>query len=189
MWFFFEVETATHAAFFFVTRAGGSLSAEKLGQLLYLADRESLILAGNTITESHFVNTTTGPALEEVSELLRGVRTDPIWTASLRRNGDLIEAIGEVDFSDSMLSQFDLSILDRIAYGHASLDSKAMHQIFRSLPEWRTPWYGTLPLDPKDILREAGLTEAEIQAYVELNAGPAALKMAVGRKWDGTDSE
>ena len=149
------------AASLLLDRHGGSMPYIKLINLLYLADRESLIETGSPITGDKFVSLRFGPALSRVFELIK--ESDPdehsVWHAYVARSRYAAVLVGAAE--SDRLSRYEEGVLDGV---FADSGRWGVVARTRALPEWIDPGRSTLPIEPENILRYAGYRDEEVQA-------------------------
>lgn len=164
--FRFEERRAVQACAVLLRKAGGRDNYTKVLKELYLADRQSLLETGCTITGSTFVNMANGPVLSEVYECIKDDSADGFWDLHIRTEGYEIELLE--DPGDDALSDYDVSLLTGLAQEHAGRDYSAMITLVHRLPEWKSPKpnkVASLPV--ADVLRAAGEDEATIDQQAQ----------------------
>lgn len=167
MRFVFDDEKAAQAGAYLLKQAGGALPSQMLIQLLYLADRQSLLETGSPVTGAYMVSTRYGPSLSELFELVAGGGAESAWNRYMSPPSDhyLIKAVAEPRWD--YLSEYDTELLDRIAGRYNALDGEALAAVMRALPEWRDPGRSMASIDVRLILQEAGFSDSEIQTVAE----------------------
>lgn len=158
--FRFEPLAAAQAAGQLLRHAGGRLEHAWLLQLLYLADRRSLVETGRPLTGAPAVQTERGPTLTTVDS--------PAWQQCFRREGE--DTVLVRDPGDGELSDYDVEMLGEVYAQGARSD-------LRQLPEsWKeeAPAIGQA-ITGEEILKASGLSTAEIEGYESLNAAVRAL--------------
>ena len=162
-------------------RHDGPMPGLQLARLLYLADRQAMCEHGYPITGDRFVCIATGPALERVFELThRSSRQHgPVWPEYVRISDHerLSAAIGG-DCGE--LSDYDCAVLDRICEQFGAMDAAELGKRMRALPEWSDPKGAAAPIEPRQILRQAGFDDAELADIAGQLKAERALATALG---------
>jgi uncharacterized phage-associated protein len=172
----FEPLKAAQAAAVLIQLAGGTSNYTKLLKLLYLADRQSLLETGSTITGDNVVNMKNGPVLSKVYDCIKGSTLVPCpeWSNFIGRSGRYDVSVVESP-GDSKLSDYDVEVLTALHERYAASDFSAMIVEVHRLPEWKDPGAGREPLSYDQIL-EAGHTPPEvIAAFQALNEAARSL--------------
>ncbi len=177
MRFVFEERLAAQAAAWLLRRHGRPMPSITLIKLLYLADRRAFIETGYPITGDRMVATPHGPMLGNILDLTAwGAREEgSAWSELVTApSGHCVTATGPAtgdELADyGALSDYDCDLLDAIHDEYAAMDCWALADVTRALPEWRDPGESSVPIDPRDILRDIGYTDKLI-AQVEDNVG------------------
>jgi uncharacterized phage-associated protein len=162
----FRERKAAQATAYLLKRHGNRMYYLALIKLLYLADRTALIERGLPITGDRLVSMNKGPVLSMIYDLLSW-EPEPggdgeAWReyisapASWRVRGQKDEP--EAD----ELSDYEISILDKIDDEYGSLPRFTLSAITHELPEWENPHGSSRVIDPADILRHVGKSPQEI---------------------------
>jgi uncharacterized phage-associated protein len=171
----FEPLRATQAAAILVQLAGGELNYTKMLKLLYLADRQSLLETGSTITGDRIVNMRLGPVLSGVYNCVEGAHVDcATWARHFRKQGKYDVAL-TVSPGDSELSDYDVDVLTALWTKYQKQSYSTMVDIVHRLPEWKNPGAGAVPLSYDEILEAAELPDATIAAFQRLNSAAHSL--------------
>jgi len=162
----FREAKATQAAAHLLRLRGGRMSYVKLIKLLYLADRAAIIQWGRAITTDCYVSMDNGPVVSRIYELIRNEPSPSsvrIWGKFISAPEDYeVRLLG--DAGSDELSSAEEHLLDEV-FGQHGQDSRwAIVDYTHSLPEWRHPDGGALPIEYGDTLRAAGKSESEISA-------------------------
>jgi hypothetical protein len=166
--FSFNPTRATQAVAHLVARAGGRMNYTKMLKVLYLAERTALLDTGAPITGDRFVNMANGPVLSEVYDCIKADGPPECWRAALKREGYDLVLVGDPGTDE--LSEFELSLLSRLADEHKHRNFSAMIRLVHTLPEWRDPvGGGRAPLSYLDILRAEKVPATKIAEYEALN--------------------
>jgi|SRR5271157_6535722 len=183
MFFRFDIHKSIAAVAFLVNREGGQLDMFLGLKMLYLADRESLVRWGKTITGDSFVSMPKGPVLSELYNLFKGEAQrehQAEWDACFSEKvNHSIRLLCEV--SVDLLSEREMGALEE---SRQQVNSFAPWAVSRWLhdvcPEWEDPHGSSIPIDPEVILRNAGRTEEEIELIEESDRTYSQTKRMLG---------
>lgn len=177
MRFVFDERAAAQAAAYLLRRHGEPMRSSTLIMLLYLADRRSFIETGYPITGDCFVATPHGPMLARLLDLtVWGAREeDSPWGELVTAPTDYRVAAAGPATGDELadygeLSEHDRGTLDAVHAEFGGMECWALAEHMRSLAEWVEPGEGSVDIDPRAVLRDAGYTEGQI-GEVERNVG------------------
>lgn len=170
----FNEAKATQAAARVLRNRGGTMSYMKLIKLLYLADREALAHWGRPITTDTYVSMDRGPVL---SHVLDRINEGPFpgeppsyWAQHITPSGNY-EVTLMADPNGDLLSEAEDEVLDTVFKQHGHLSRWQIVDLVHTLPEWRNPNGGAIPIDYADILKACEKKPEEIDAIVsELNS-------------------
>ena len=168
MRFFFDEQRAAQAAARLLSRHGGPMHCAMLVQLLYLADRQTLIETSSPVTGDCFIATRHGPALGRILDRLTWgcPDGDAEWSTRVSPPRDhAVALVGPVD--RDALGDIDVNTLDALHTRFGQQDPWQLAEYTRTLPEWTDPGDGAVRIDPGDILRTAGLSDASIRELAE----------------------
>jgi uncharacterized phage-associated protein len=168
----FDIRKTIAAVAFLMDREDGHLDMFLGLKMLYLADKESLVRWGKTITGDSFVSLPRGPVLSEVYNLFKGVAPQEHqkeWDAYFsERVNHSIHLLQPVPFG--LLSEREM---ERLEEARTQINKFAPWDVARWLhdtcPEWQDPQGSSIPIDPNVILRNAGRTPEEIELITESN--------------------
>jgi len=146
---------ATQAATRLIKRAGGAMNYMVLIKMLYLSDRETLLLWGRQITGDEYFTMKLGPVLSHVHDLITEEQAPGEvhpWTESISRvKWDVVLTS---DAGDSELSEAEEEVLDFVfsrfcvylndPFGFA-------RWIHKNLPEIKEIGGGRIPLTLREI--------------------------------------
>jgi uncharacterized phage-associated protein len=172
MRFVFDSRKTAQAACWLVNRAGGTLNYMVLIKLLYLSDRQSLVETGMPITGDRMVAMPHGPVLSRtldqinMGEPVAPEQPSPWFEYITEPNGYSVSAkrANEVD----ELSKYEIGVLDSVYHKFGSMNIWVLRDFTHTLPEWSDPHGSSFPIEPADILRASGRSDAEIREIVEL---------------------
>lgn len=179
MRFVYDEERAAQAAAFLLQRAGGQMYLLTLMKLLYLADRESLVETGYTITGAKMVAMPYGPVLSEVYEAAsQGTDRESPWSLHVGAiAGHKVELrMGAGD----ALSDYDREVLSRVFDRWGHWDRWELVRFTHGLPEWHDPSGSSVPIDPAEILRAEGFDDATVRQTVQDAEAVLALRRRAG---------
>ena len=166
----FDEAKAAQAAAYLLKKRGAPINLMALVKLLYLADRAALVETGYTITGDRMVSMPHGPVLSQILDLINleprpSQEQSPWFKAIGPRDGYDLTLIQ--DPGVDALSEYETEILDRICDLYGQLNQWQLRDLTHELPEWQDPHGSSMPIDPLDILRDAGLGDPEIRQIVE----------------------
>lgn len=151
-------------AVYFLEQEDGKMNKLKLMKLLYLAERESLLRYGMSMTGDYVVSMDHGMVLSKTLDLARETAIDAHpdgWYAKIARHGQYDLELTSSDTELDELSQADLGILKDIwdRFGH--MDQWTIRNHTHTLPEWKNPHGTSISVPPKDLLQILGYSESE----------------------------
>ena len=138
--FCFNPDKAVQAMAYILSTAGGAMDKVKLTKLLYLADRESFIERGISITGDRLVAMPYGPVPSGCLDLLNGI--------ALINRDRVFRFIHVEDTQVSLrlmpeqmlLTEADCKLIDKVVRDHATTRTwKLVHQT-HDLPEYRNTY-------------------------------------------------
>jgi uncharacterized phage-associated protein len=165
----FNEVKATQAAARLLRNRGGRMSYMKLIKLMYLADREGLRRWGRPITTDTYVSMDKGPVLSHILDRINEGPSpdDPsFWAQHITPSGNYEVTLTQ-DPCDDLLSEAEDELLDEMFQAHGHLSRWQIVELVHTLPEWKDPQGGALPIDYSDILRAQNKTPEEIAAIVD----------------------
>jgi uncharacterized phage-associated protein len=179
----FDIRKAIAATAFLVNRQGGKLDMFLGLKMLYLADKNSLIKWGKTITGDKFVSMRRGPVLSRVYNLFKGEavrKHQQEWNASFSALvNQSIRLVKNVD--TGILSKREMEALEgarRDINGCAPWD--VAEWLHKACPEWEDPHGSSSPINTRVILKNAGRTAEEIKTIEESNSTFVNTKELLG---------
>jgi uncharacterized phage-associated protein len=162
----FDEEKATQAAALFLKLRGGRMHYLKLIKLLYLTDRAALLDWGIPVTTDRYVSMDNGPVLSSVYGLITEDRPKPIWA----------------QFVSAPMGEYEVELLKEAPTDRLSrAEERLIHEVFdrwgrlnrwdlvdyvHTLPEWKDPKGGSMPIHIREILKAGGEDESEIRATI-----------------------
>ncbi|MFN0093708.1 MAG: type II toxin-antitoxin system antitoxin SocA domain-containing protein [Dehalococcoidia bacterium] len=179
MEFVFDEEKATEAAAYLLELAGGTLDAAMLMNLLYLADRQSLIETGMTITGGQMIVTDYGAGLVEIVDLIHGTKRAATWNATIATTMDRGVELASPRADYRRLARFDTQTLAELWAKYAPQCTHLTPDVL-NLVEFHDCQRESPIVDHRLILRGAGFDEEDI-AFVEDRAeGYRSLRAVLG---------
>jgi uncharacterized phage-associated protein len=162
MRFVLNRKKAAQAAAYLVKLHGGRINLMALIKLLYLADRLSLVESGFPITGDRMVSMPHGPVLSQIYDSAKWeTEGDPWYCYLSERVGHEVSLVTEEpDIAE--LSRYETGVLGRIHAEYGHLNQFQLRDLTHELPEWTDPNGSSLPIDPRDILKAEGKSDAEI---------------------------
>jgi len=169
----FREDKAAALAAIFLERAGGELEYLKLLKLMYLAERESLLSVGGSITNDIFVSMKHGPVMSTTYDLIKENWEDldhETWEASFAKHGFRLRLWKSPPVAD-ILSPFEVELADRIWSQFGKVNQwELVDWIHETFPEWQATT-SAIPIERESIYRAMGLSEDEIQSRLTLQRG------------------
>jgi hypothetical protein len=167
----FDIKKAIAAAAYLIERAGGSEDMFVLVKKIYYADRSALIKWGKPITGDSFASLDKGPIVSGIYNLLKdkGEVADQIqWNDVIcRKEHYRIFLRKEAD--KGVLSEREVEVLEESKNTIDNIRGSIPKWLHRNCPEWTDPHGSSIPIDPSQILREAGKGEEDIREIEEAN--------------------
>lgn len=181
MRFLYDEGKSTQAAAYLLGKAGREMYSVLLLQLLYLADRQSLIETGYPITGARMVSMDTGPVLSQISgHITWEPAQESPWTREIEPRGPWKVGVrGEPAFD--RLSRYERDLLDRIFEQWGRVNRWDVMRFVQQLPEWHDPEGCPRPVDVREILVAAGKSNEEIEEIASQVAAIDGLHALVAR--------
>ena len=155
---------AAQAAAQLIILGGGKMDTWVLIKLLYLADRAALMESGQSVTNDRMVSLPHGPVLSGILDHVNW--NERPWRDYISERTHHILSLEHAHPDDGELSEYDGHILARVFKEYGHLDRTELRTLTHSLPEYEDPDGSSLPIDPADILRFAGKSDAEIEDII-----------------------
>lgn len=162
----FDERKVAQVAAYFLHKRGGQMSHLKLMKLLYLADRESMGVYGQPISEDRMVSMPHGPVLSQTYDLMLGsTPSSPEgWESLIADIQDHQVKLRRPVQPDELgrLSDADIDILDRIwdQFGHMTR-WQIRDYTHDHCPEWEDPKGSSKPLNPAKVFQALGRSPEE----------------------------
>jgi len=176
MQFFYDQIKAVQAATYLVNKRGGKHDFGSLVKLLYLADRETLLTSGGSITGGYPTCLPYGMVLSEVLDNANWTTDNPYWRQFLSKpeeESNQVHLITTPPIPDH-LSEFERDILDAIDQKYGNWSFHQLRQFTHDLPEYQDPNGSSIRIDPEIIMQKAGIKKEYIQ---EITAQVAARRL------------
>lgn len=166
----FDIKKTLAAVAFLMDREGGQLDMFLGLKMLYIADKEALVRWGKTITGDSFWALPKGPALRTIYNLFKGeapesyqVIWDDYFSEKMNHSIHLLRPVNV-----EVLSERETEVLES---ARQQINKFAPWEVsewtHKTCPEWQDPRGSSFPIDPAVILKNAGRTDAEIEAIEE----------------------
>jgi uncharacterized phage-associated protein len=161
----YREKKATEAAARLLKLRGGAMSHMKLIKLLYLVDREALIRWGRPVTYDTFVSMPHGPVLSLTLSRINEPEFSPgaYWHRYIGPKNDNAVSLVDDAAPSGHLSPAEERLIDEVFEQYGHLNRWKLVAVTHELPEWEDPQGSSRPLDPADILRNAGYSEEQIR--------------------------
>lgn len=161
----FREEKATEAAARLLKLRGGRMSHLKLIKLLYLLDREALIRWGRPITYDSYVSMPHGPVLSFTLDRINQPEFSEgaYWHRFIAPKAHHEVGLVRKSIPNEHLSPAEEALIDEVFERYGHLDRWQLRDLTHQLPEWKDPQGSSLPIDPAEILRNAGYSEEQIR--------------------------
>lgn len=179
----FDLDAAAQAAYQFLRRHEGRMSAAKLAKLVYLAERKSISDSCTPITGDSFLALKTGPVPERLYALSRGegeAQEQKRWDALFARDGGDVVALKELPAN--WLSELELGIISSVDSRFGRMSAEELSEWTHSpqnCPEWKMPQGDAAPISIEEVMRGLGFDDEEM----ELAAEELALFEAAQKSW------
>jgi len=187
----FNEAKATEAAAYLLKRDSSPMGYPKLINLLYLADREALLLFGRPITTDCYVLTSLGPSLSQLTDLITVSPFAPsIWEhyiSPFEGRNKQVSLLREASTLGE-LSGAEKELIDAILSRYGRKSEAQLIEELRALPEWHDPQGTKIPLEYIDILKAGGKTPSEADAIVSELESLAAVIAFVEPYGSGADA-
>jgi len=168
--FKFNEKKTTQAASLFLKKNGGKMSYMKLIKLLYLADREALMLWERPLTGDTYFSMKHGPILSNVLDIISNggdPENSSYWYKHIDQPKDYDVGLKELPETDT-LSQREIDLIDELSEKFKDFDRwdmvKLCHEI---LPEWEDVENARKLIEISNILKEVNKSPDEIKAIEE----------------------
>jgi hypothetical protein len=166
----FDMKKAIGATAYLIEREGGTANMFSLLKALYYADRSALINWGKPITGDSYASLDKGPVVTGIYDLLKGKGFEKDlaeWNDVIRRDGNSVSMRKQAD--TTILSEREIELLERSRATIRNIRGPIADWLHQNCPEWEDPHGSSVPIDPSQILRQAGKSEEEIRATEEAN--------------------
>jgi len=168
--FHFNVRRAIQLAAFCIRQSESDrMNSMKLIKLLYIADRESLRIAGYALTGDAAFALPHGPVLTRIYDLTKTSNDwaflgespeEELWCTHFTVDGyDLCIA---KEPGEDRLSEYDKQVISEVMHRYGQLDQFELRDLTHEFAEWRNndPGSSSRPIPLRDILEALGRQEA-----------------------------
>lgn len=159
----FSVSKLVHVVAFFLQKGGGSMSKLKLMKLLYLSERESLLLFGFGIVSDKLCSLPSGPALVGTAELLSGSFASDELDGWIKHSGDHVVELKKSNVSVNDLDELslsDLEILEKVWENCGKMDKWQIRDyVCHHCPEWSGD--SVVPITFEELFLACGMNKDE----------------------------
>lgn len=166
---FNEIKT-TQAASLFLKKSDGKMSYMKLIKLLYLVDRQALMLWERPLTGDTYFSMKHGPVLSNVLDIISNggdPENSSYWYKYISQPEEYNVELKELPEIDT-LSQREIELINEIFEKFKDFDRwdmvKLCHEI---LPEWEDVGKSRKLIEISNILKEVDKSKDEIEAIEE----------------------
>jgi len=173
----FSEEKVTHMASYLLIKRGGKMSYMKLLKLLYLAERESLLKWGETMSGDKFVSMPHGPVMSSTYNLMQN--RDTVWNDFIDSEANCEVSIKNDVIEDDLdeLSIAEIKILTSIFDQFGSMGRwEVVDYTHNNCKEWQDPDGSSFPINPSDILLAKGLSEEQTSVLLQHGMEQTFLK-------------
>ena len=168
----FDDRKVAQAAAYFLHRRGGEMSHLKLMKLLYLADRESMRLYGEPISQDRMVSMPHGPVLSQTYDLMSGCSPSSedgweSWIADVQDHQ--VKLRRDVNADELLyLSESEIEILDQVWQRYGGMTRWQIRDYTHDhCSEWEDPKGSSKPLKPEAVFRALGRTPEEARQLAQ----------------------
>jgi hypothetical protein len=179
----FDIRKAIAATAFLVEHQGGNLDMFLSLKMLYIADRNSLIKWGKTITGDKFISMHNGPMLSRIYDLFKGIgakKNQQQWNEHFSELvNHSIRLLKDADIG--VLSKREMETLeDARNYINSCAPRDVADWLHKECPEWKDPGASSVPINIRVILQNYGRTADEIETMEESNRAFISAKELLG---------
>ena len=155
----FQFERTLQAAAYLLRLDGKRMAYLRLLKLLYIADRERLAEAGESITGDRAFARKHGPVLANVYDLIKGVGSRAgVWDDAIHTDGYAVELVADPGRGE--LSQAVVAKLAEVAERYRNVGDFELAELTHDFPEWARHFDGgSTPIPWEDILLSQGKPE------------------------------
>jgi uncharacterized phage-associated protein len=182
--FEFRERKATEAAARLLELGGGRMAYMKLIKLLYMADRQSLVETGFSITGDRMFSMEHGPVLSRLLNWLkREAHPSAAWRGMVSPPvGYDVDLVQPLPAALATLSDYEIDLLATVWSNYGHMDQFQLEKYLHdTLPEWVNPGKSSDPIEVETILRAEGWTDDDIAAWSEeLNAASSMSRLLSG---------
>ncbi|WNL45634.1 Panacea domain-containing protein [Dyella sp. BiH032] len=166
----FKPEKVAQVAAYLLRKEGRPAPYMKLLKLMYLADRESVRLYGDTLSGDRLVSMPHGPVLSLVYELMNGAREDDHWSRwiAARTAYDINTTAQSNHWDLDELSGPDREILDQTYARFGAMSQWDLRDwTHKNCQEWEDPNGSSFDIKPEKLFLALGVEEKEASERAE----------------------
>ncbi|MBF0565347.1 MAG: SocA family protein [Nitrospirae bacterium] len=161
--FKFNEKKTTQVVAYFLKLNGDSLNYTKLMKLLYLTDRQALLLWNRSLTGDSYVSMPRGPVLSRTYELISypaDAENISFWYKFISTQGYDVTLNDNPGFGT--LSEREIKLIAEMDKKYKLFNYKQMINIcHRDCLEWNNPGYSSFPLPIEHILKALNINHEE----------------------------
>ena len=167
----YNEEKTAQMAGYLLKKHNGIMPYLKLMKLLYLADRQSMLKYGDSMTGDSVVAMRLGPVLSNTYDrICEDSEAPSSWNDWIKDEADKEVSLRKHEVRNEdfdLLSKADEKILDNVFAEFGHYHKYALVNVVHELcKEWKDPGRTSIPIPPKDIFLAGGLSEAEADELV-----------------------
>ena len=180
----FKPEKVAQIAAYLLRKEGRPAPYMKLLKLMYLADRESVRLYGDTLSGDRLVSMPHGPVLSLAYELMNGASNDDNWSRwiTARAAYDINTTAQSNHWELDELSGPDREILDQIYAQFGAMTKWELRDWTHAhCQEWEDPNGSSFDIKPEKLFLALGAGEKEASERAEKYRERRSLDRALNR--------
>jgi len=161
----FDEQKVTEAAALLLQLRGGCMHYIKLIKLLYIADRQAFSEWGIPISNDNYVSMDHGPVLSQTYNLIKdGGR---FWSSYISAPfGDYEIQLNTTLQNKRKLSPAEEDMLSKVFDEFGRENRWKIVDFVHTLPEWKDPGGGSIPISISEILHALNESEENIRAII-----------------------
>jgi len=170
----YDERKATQVAAFFISKAPSKkIDKLKLIKLMYIADRESFLVAGEPITYDNYCSLPLGPILSKTYDNMKPGAETKYWGEFIHQHNNCITAL-HADPGFGSLNQEELEILQGVYKKYGILSPGNLVDITHDFPEY-SETSSSIPILYEEIMQGVGIPEKEITQLLKQYSEAAEL--------------
>jgi len=161
----FNDEKMAQMSAYFLQKRGGRMSYLKLMKMLYLSDRKSLEVTGESISGDEHYSMRHGPILSQTYDLICGATDSEVWDSWIRAESNHEVSLKRSFTLDDLgeLSPFDIEVMDEVWEEVGKMKRWELVEYTHRLPEWKSPGTSSAPIDPRSQFIALGKTAEQAE--------------------------